>query len=279
MGQRIGILAGGGRFVPAAVHDFQKRGMTCVVAGMEWEASRQVARIASVFRWVSIGEPLQAISFFKENDVDGVMMLGKVRPSAVYRAKKLDPDSRRLLDGLRDQSVTAILRAAVAFLEARGISVLDPAPLLQPYFCDPGTLTKTPVPAGARADIDFGLPLAHRLADLDIGQTLVIRGRAVVAVEGMEGTDSTIRRGARIAGAGFSVVKAGRSSQDMRLDVPAVGLDTVRTIIRAGGAALGLEASKVAFFQKDKAVALADSHGLAIIVRSSAAGAGEGAIG
>jgi len=97
---------------------------------------------------------------------------------------------------------------------------------------------------------------------------MVIKDRAVVAVEGMEGTDRTIRRGGRLAGAGFSVVKAGRTHQDMRFDVPAVGLDTVRAIIRAGGAALGLDAGKVAFFQREEAVALAEERGVAIVART-----------
>ena len=270
MGQRIGIIAGGGRFVPAAIRDFQKRGLTCIVAGIEREASPRIARIASVFQWVGLGEPLQAVSFFRENRADGVMLLGKVRPSAVYRTENLSRDSRRLLDGLQDQSATVILRAAVAFLESQGIKVLDPGPFFEPYLCEPGLLTQTGLPAPPEADIDFGLPLARRLADLDIAQTLVVRRRTVVAVEGPEGTDAAIRRGARLAGPGFSVVKAGRTVQDMRLDVPAVGLDTIRTILKAGGAALGIDASKVAFFQRREAVALADSRGLAIVARPAA---------
>jgi UDP-2,3-diacylglucosamine hydrolase len=278
MGQRIGIIAGGGRFVPAAIRDFQKRGLTCVVAAIEREASRQIVRTASVFQWVSLGEPLKAVSFFRENQADGVMLLGKVRPSAVYRAENFSRDSQRLLEGLPDQSATVILRAAVAFLESHGIRVLDPGPFFEPYLCEPGLLTKTGLSASAEADIDFGLPLARRLADLDIAQTLVVRRRTVVAVEGPEGTDAAVRRGAKFAGPGFSVAKAGRTVQDMRLDVPAVGLDTIRAIVKAGGAALGLDAAKVAFFQRREAVALADSRGLAIVARP-AAGPGEAAVG
>jgi hypothetical protein len=270
MGQRIGIIAWEGRFVPAAIRDFQKHGLTCVVAGIEREASRRISRIASVFQWVALGEPLRAISFFRENRADSVMLLGKVRPSAISRPENLGRDSRRLLDGLQDQSATVILRAALAFLESQGIKVLDPGPFFEPYLCEPGLLTQTGLPAPAEADIDFGLPLARRLADLDIGQTLVVRRRTVFAVEGPEGTDAAIRRGAKFAGPGFSVVKAGRTVQDMRLDVPAVGLDTVRAIVKAGGAALGFDASKVAFFQRQEAVALADSRGLAIVARPAA---------
>jgi DUF1009 family protein len=117
-------------------------------------------------------------------------------------------------------------------------------------------------------DIDFGLRIARKAADLEIGQTLVVKEGAVVAVEGMEGTDRTIQSGGRLAGPGFVVVKAGRTSQDMKVDLPAVGLDTIKILLRAGGAALGLEAGKVAFFQKQAAVRLADARGASIVVRS-----------
>jgi DUF1009 family protein len=117
-------------------------------------------------------------------------------------------------------------------------------------------------------DIDFGLGIARQAADLEIGQTLIVRDGAVVAVEGMEGTDRTIQRGGRLVGPGFVVVKAGRTSQNIKIDLPAVGLDTVKTMLRAGGAALGLEAGKIAFFQKQAAVSLADAHGASIVVRA-----------
>jgi hypothetical protein len=207
------------------------------------------------------------VAFFRKNGADSVLMLGKIRPSTVTGAENSGRDPRRLIAVRPDDTATVLLRAAVAFLESQGLRVLDPGAFLEPYFCGPGPLTQTRLPEAAEADIDFGLPLARRLADLDIGQTLVVRRRAVAAVEGMEGTDAAIRRGARLAGAGFSVVKAGRTVQDMRLDVPAVGLDTVRAIVRAGGAALALDAARVVFFQKSEAAALADRHGLAIVAR------------
>jgi hypothetical protein len=268
MGRRIGIIAGAGRFVPAAVADFQKQGMTCVVAGIEGEASRRLAVIAGNFQWIRLTEPSKAAEFLRRNGADEVMLLGKVSPSAVIRSENLDPASRAILMGLRDLSATSVLRAAVVFLESRGLKVLDPREFLDPYLFAAGTLTKAGPTASADADIDFGLPLARRLADLEIGQTMVVRNRAIVAVEGMDGTDATIRRAGKLAGVGFSVVKAGRTSQDMRLDVPAVGLDTVRALVRAGGAALGLDAGKVAFFQRQEAVALADARGVAIVARS-----------
>jgi DUF1009 family protein len=267
MGQRIGILAGSGRFVPTAVADFQKKGVTCVVAGIEGEAARGLEKVSGVFRWFRIGDAAQAVSFFRENRIDEVMMIGKVRPQVVLRSENFDRETWTLIRNLKDQSPTVLLGAAVGFLEARGLRVLDPLPWLKPYFCEPATLTQATLPREVFGDIEFGLRLARQIADLDVGQTLVVKNSAVIAVEGMEGTDRAILRGGRLAGPGFSVVKAGRTSQDMRLDVPAVGLDTVKMILRAGGAALGLEASKVAFFQKGEALALANAHGVAIVAR------------
>jgi DUF1009 family protein len=264
MGKRIGILAGAGRFVPAAIADLRKRGHDCVVAAIEGEASPRLARAGEKFRWFSLARPGAAAAYLRENGVAGILMLGKVRPSTVYGLENSDPS---LLAGLSDRSATAILRAAVAFLESQGLRVLDPVPFLKAYLCPPGTLTRTEPPPAVLEDIDFGLPLARRLADLEIGQTVIVRRKAVVAVEGMEGTDLTIRRAARIAGGGFSVAKAGRTRQDMRLDLPAVGLDTVRAVVRAGGAAIGLDAGRVAFFQRSEAIALAEAHGVAITAR------------
>jgi DUF1009 family protein len=161
-----------------------------------------------------------------------------------------------------------ILDAAFAFLEDQGFKVLSPGPFLASYFCRPGVLTKATPTRAVLEDIVFGLRIARQAADLEIGQTLVVKGGAVVAVEGMEGTDRAIRRGGRLAGPGFVVVKAGRSSQDMRIDVPAVGLNTVKTLLQAGGVSLGIEARKVAFFQRQEAVFLADSQGVSIVVRA-----------
>ncbi|MEW5902455.1 MAG: LpxI family protein, partial [Acidobacteriota bacterium] len=155
----------------------------------------------------------------------------------------------------------------VDYIEANGLRVLNPQTLLKSIFCPEGTLTRKKPSLALLQDMDFGLRIARQMADSEIGQAVVVKNQAIVAVEGMEGTDRLIRRGGRLAGPGFVVVKAGRSAQDMRIDLPAVGLDTVRAVIQAGASALGLEASGVAFFQKKEAIELADRHALAIVVR------------
>lgn len=268
MGRRIGIVAGSGPFVGPAVSELSRSGFGTVVLGIEGETHPSVKKTADVFTRVRPGAVAQALAFFRCHGVSELLFLGKVRPDVIFRYDLLDTPARKLLEGIQVRSATALIKAVFGYLEAGGLKVLDPGPLLKPHFCDPGVLTRKKPSSESLADVDFGLRIARRIADLEIGQTVVIKGRAVVAVEGIEGTDGTIRRAGRLAGAGIVVVKAGRTAQDMRFDMPAVGLETVKALDRAGGAVLGIEAAKVALFQREEALALADSHGVSIIVRA-----------
>jgi hypothetical protein len=238
-----------------------------MVAALEGEASARLKTGADVLLWVKPGDLGRIVSFFQEKQVEEVIVLGKVRPATVFCQENFDPATWLMLEPLKQKSPTAVLREAFRFLEAAGLRVLDPFSMLQPFFCAEGVLTAVRPSPSVQEDIDYGLNVARQVADWEIGQTLIIKDRTVVAVEGMEGTDRAIRWGGQLAGPGFVAVKAGRTTQDMRIDVPAVGLDTVRTLIRAGAGALGLEASKVAFFQKQRSVQLADAHGLSIVAQ------------
>ncbi len=268
MGRRIGIVAGSGRFVAPAVTDLRRSGLRPVVLGIEGKTRPEIKRAAEVFTAVKPGEIGKALAFFKSNEVFEIMFLGKVEPSVIFRPEFLDTEARKLLRGVNGRSASALLEAVFGFLEANGLKVLNPASLLESHFCGPGVLTRKIPSPDTLGDVDFGLRVARLLADLEIGQTVVVKDGSIMAVEAIEGTDKAIRRGGSLAGPGFVVVKAGRTAQDSRIDVPAVGLDTVRTLVRAGGAALGIEAGKVAFFQREAAVALADAHGAAIVARA-----------
>jgi DUF1009 family protein len=268
MGRGIGIIAGSGRFVAEAIAGLRRSGLRCAVLGIKGESGPGLKGAADAFLSVAPGELDRAVTFFKSRGVSEILLLGKIRPDVVFGRENFEETAWRRLERVGTRSAPAVLEAAFALLEAQGLKILSPGPLLAPYFCRPGMLTRTdPSPAELR-DIDFGLDIAREAADLEIGQTLVVKDRAVVAVEGMEGTDRAILRGGRLAGAGFVVVKAGRTIQDLRVDVPAVGLDTVKTLLRAGGTALGLEAGKVAFFQREAAVSLADARSASIVVRA-----------
>ena len=268
MGRGIGIVAGSGRFVAGAVSELRRSGLRCVVLGIEGTSKPGLKRAADVFFSIKPGELGRALAFFRGQHVSEIILLGKVQPGVVFRQENFDGETWRRLQGVEERSATAVLKAVIAFLEAQGLKILSPGSFLSRFFCRPGVLTRAKPSPGIMKDIDFGLGIARQTADLEIGQTLIVKAGVVVAVEGMEGTDRAIQRGGRLSGPGFVAVKAGRTAQDMRLDLPAVGLDTVKTLLRAGGVALGLEAGKVALFQREEAVSLADAHGASIVVRS-----------
>lgn len=268
MGRGIGIVAGSGAFVAGALSELRRRGLRCVVLGIRGEAGPELKAAADAFLWIKPGELTRAAAFFKANGISETLLLGKVRTDVVFRRDQFEPETWKRMARIKKRSAPDILKEAFAFLELSGIKVLSPGPLLAPYFCRPGVLTKAVPTRALLEDIIFGLKTARQAADLEIGQTLVVKSGAVVAVEGLEGTDRAIRRGGRLAGPGFVVVKAGRSSQDMRIDVPAVGLDTVKALLQAGGVALGIEARRVAFFQREEGISLADSKGASIVVRA-----------
>jgi hypothetical protein len=267
MGPRIGLIAGGGDFPLLALTEAKRRGFACVVAGLRGAASAELKRDAEAFEWFGPTELEKLVSFLKSQDVRDAVLLGKVEHRTIFQKELRDEAVIQLLAQLPDQSPSAVLRTLIDFLTARGISILDPSFILAPFFCPEGTLGHTPVSEAVQAEAAFGWPLAKALADLDIGQTLVVKGRAVVAVEGMEGTDEAIKRGARLAGEGIVVLKVGRTGQDMRIDVPAVGLETIRTLAKVRAAALVIEAGKVPVFQKEEAVELASRERIVVLIK------------
>jgi DUF1009 family protein len=268
MGRGIGIVAGSGPFVSAAVSELGRRGFRCVVVGIKGESPPGLRTAAQSFLSVKPGELSRALAFFQGEGISEVLFLGKVRPGVVFRRENFDDQAWRRLAGLKEKSASDLLETVFTWLEAGGVKVLSPRFLLAPHFCRAGVLTGAAPTRAVLRDVRLGLKVARQTADLEIGQTVVIKDGVIVAVEDLEGTDRTIRRGGRLAGPGFVVVKAGRTAQDIRVDVPAVGLGTVKALVEAGGAALGIETGKVAFFQREEAVSLADSRGVSLVVRA-----------
>jgi len=267
MGRRIGLVAGSGRFPLQALAGARAQGYDCVVAGIRGEASPELKAAAEAFEWVGPTELDKLVSFFKAQGVTEIVLAGKVEPRTLIRKDLRDEDLARLLSQMKDRTPTAVLRSLFEFLTAQGIRVMDPSFLLAPYFASPGRLSRAEPSPPVLADAAFGWRLARAAADLEIGQTVVVKDGTIVSVEGMEGTDEAIRRAGRLAGEGIVAVKAARSRQDMRIDVPAVGLETVRTLVGAGAAALVFEAAAVPFFQRDEALAMADAHGLVVLAQ------------
>lgn len=242
-------------------------GDACVVAGIKGEAENILAERAENFEWFDVHEISHLIAFFKKNHVSEAVFAGKIDHRIIYKSEELSKTLPVLLKTAKVRTPTVLIQTAIQILGKQGIAIIDPTPFIASAFCEEGILTETKLSPKVEEDIDFGWKIVRQLADSDIGQTIIVKGKAIVAVEGMEGTDEAIKRSGELAGKGIVVVKVSRSSQDPRIDLPAVGLETVKSLILAGGEALGFEAKKIPFFQKEEAISLADSHGISIIAK------------
>jgi DUF1009 family protein len=265
MGQRIGIIAGSGEFPLLAVAEARRRGFETVVAAVRGEAEEAFAEAFPDAAWFGPGELGGLVGFLKDRGITEILIAGKVRPGSVLKPGAVDAAALRVRDMAGEMSPSRLIGSLIAFLEGQGIRVLDPSPFLADGLLPPGVLTRTgPTPAGW-ADIGRGFAVARTLADLDAGQTVVVKDGAVVALEGIEGTDAAILRAGGLAGPGTVVVKVARGHQDPRIDLPGAGLRTVRSLVEARAAVFAFEAGKVVLFRKEESVALADGHGIALV--------------
>ena len=269
MGCRIGIIAGSGEFPSLILKEAQKLGYSCVVAGIKGEAEASLKDKVGVFEWIDVGEIMNLVSFFKKNGVKEAVFAGKIDPRIIFKREKFNETSHRILAQGEERSPTTIIKSIIDFMSREGIQITDPTPFITSSFCREGILTETKPSPESEEDIAFGWGIAKHIADSDIGQTVVVKDKSIVAVEGMEGTDEAIKRGGRLAGKGTVVVKVSRSFQDARIDLPAVGLNTVKSLIEAGSKALCFEAHRIPFFQKEESLSLADDNKISIIVKKS----------
>ena len=267
MGRRIGVIAGSGEFPYYVCEEAQNLGFSCVVAGIKGEAESSFWEKVGVFEWFNIHEIENVIAFFRKNDVNEVVFAGKFDHRIIYKNRELAKMLSVTLANGEDRSPTSLIHAVIKMFSARGISIQDPTKYIAAAFCKPGFLTKTIPSQEEEKDILYGWEVARKLADFDIGQTVVVKNKAVVALEGIEGTDETIRRGGQLAGDGFVVVKVSRTSQDPRVDLPAIGINTVKSLVQAGGRALVFEAEKIPFFQREEAIILGEAHRVSIVAK------------
>jgi DUF1009 family protein len=265
----LGIIAGSGEFPALLLGEAQGLGYSCVIAGIRGEARPGLKKRVGAFKWVGVGAISDLVSFFKENGVHEAVFAGKVEHRAIFKKEGFDEASLLLLAQNKEGSPAAVIKRVIDFLREKGIEIKDPAPFLASFFCREGILTETKLSPEIEEDIGFGWKVAKDIARMDIGQTVVVKDKTVVAVEGMEGTDEAIKRGGHLAGAETVVVKVSRPFQDARVDLPAVGLKTIKSLVEAKARALCFEAEKMPFFEREKAVLLADAKGISIVAKKS----------
>ena len=270
---RLGLIAGNGRF-PFLVLDAaraQGHDVTIVAAKEETfpELSDAARRHGASIHWISLGQLGKCISVLREAGVTHAVMAGQVKHTKIF-AGGIVPDLAFLsvLKQLTSKNTDGLIGAVANVLHDRGIELMDSTSLLQPLLARPGVLSRRGPTDDEQKDFEFGYRMADAIAALDIGQTIAVKHQAVVAVEAMEGTDEVIGRAGHLAGPGVRIVKVAKPNQDMRFDVPVVGIATIHAMRVAGANALSVDAGKTLMIDGDAVIASADEAGITIVGRS-----------
>ncbi len=262
---RWGLIAGNGRFPFLVLEGARSQGIEMAVIALREEASPELERVATRLHWVSLGELGKALELLHQEGVNKAVMAGQVKHNKIFSSIRPDWKLAKLLFSLGVKNTDALIGAVAKVLEAEGIELVDSTAFLKPLVPEPGVLTRRTPDGSEAADIAYGRGIARRIAGLDLGQTVVVRDRACVAIEAMEGTDETIERAARLAGgARLVIVKVSKPQQDMRFDVPVVGLPTVEVMKRSHATALAVDAGRTLLFDRARLIDAADAAGIAI---------------
>jgi len=260
-----GLIAGNGQFPFLVLEAARSQGIDFTVIAIREEASPELEKIASRFHWVSLGELSRTLELLHQEGVTRAVMAGQVKHNKIFSSIRPDWKLAKLLLSLPLKNTDSLIGAVARVLESEGIQLVDSTTFLKPLIPAPGVLTRRAPNEQEAADIAYGRDIARQIAGLDLGQAVVIRDRACVAIEAMEGTDETVERAARIAeGGSLVLVKVSKPRQDMRFDVPVVGLKTVEVMQRCRVSALGMDAGRTLLFDRARVIEAADAAGIAI---------------
>lgn len=263
----IGLVAGGGKLPIIFADIAKKRGDKVIGIGIKDVTSLEIESHVDKFIWFELAAFQKMLFACIANRINKIVLLGKLRKDIFFKnAEGFDADTKSLLGKLNDNRDSSIFVKAKEFMAKMGIEVMDPTVYLKELMPARGVITKRAPSAEEADDIARAKTIATELARFDIGQTITVKNKTVIAIEAIEGTDETIQRAGALSSRGFVVVKVARPNQDMRFDIPLVGLETVQGVIKAGGTALALEAEKTFLIDRQEIIALADSNNLAIEV-------------
>jgi len=268
---RLGLIAGNGRFPFLVLDAARAQGHDVTVIATKEEAFPELdaaaARHSTPIHWISIGQLGKCIALLKDAGATHAVMAGQVKHTRIFGGIIPDLTFVAVLRQLTSRNTDGLIGAVAKVMHERGIELIDSTSLLQPLLAKPGVLTKRPPTADEQQDFEFGWRMADAIAGLDIGQTIAVKHRAVVAVEAMEGTDEVIGRAGHLAGPGVRVIKVAKPKQDMRFDVPVIGFATIQAMRVAGASALSIDAGKTLVLDGDAVFASADEAGITIIGR------------
>jgi DUF1009 family protein len=275
---KLGLIAGNGRFPFLLLDAARSNGLTVVVAAIKEETDPEIDTRAAAdpeiqVHWLSLGELSRLIETFQREGVTRAVMAGQVKHKQIFSAIRPDWRLAKLLLNLRTRNTDVLLGAIAKVLADEGIELISSTHYLEPLLAQPGILTTRAPSEDEQKDIAYGRTVARAIAGYDLGQTVVIAAQACVAVEAMEGTDATIARAGQLLQSRdeastlrphLTVVKVAKPNQDMRFDVPVIGVATIKTMQSAGATCLSIEAGRTLLFDREAIVATADNAGIAI---------------
>jgi DUF1009 family protein len=264
--EKIGLIAGNKKF-PILFSEAAKRKNYYIVAvAIKGDTSPKLRKCVDKIYWIGLDEFRKIFEIFKTEGINKIVMAGQISPQRLFSSEiTKDEELKSLLNSIEDKKADTIFSAIADKLKSFGFELLDSTTFVEELLPKKGTLTEREPGFAEWDDIYFGLDLARAVAYLDIGQAVAVKNKAIVAVEALEGTDNLIRRAGRIAGGDITIVKVSKPKQDMRFDIPVVGLNTVKNIIRAGVACLAIEAGKTLFIDRTPSIALANKKGVSIV--------------
>lgn len=268
MTEKLGLIAGRGLFPLEIARAARARGLSIFAVAIRDNTDPLLGELVDETSWCYLGEIGKLIESFRTAGVTRAVMAGKVLKANLYQdlaALRPDAVALRMVASLRDRKDDSILGAIADTLREHGIELVSQTEWVPELLVGEGVLGAQQITPKQLADVEFGFPIAKAIGGLDIGQTVLVKDRAVMAVEAIEGTDAAIRRGGELAVNGVCMVKVAKPSQDPRFDVPAIGVETLRNLVEVRAGVLAVEAGKTLIFEREKVLALADAAGIAVM--------------
>lgn len=262
----LGLIAGNGKFPFAFAKKAKEQGYHVYAAGIKGDTSVFLKFLVDKYKSFPVGELDKIFSYLRDSGAKEVIMAGQVNPDNLFEKDlHLDEEFTKLFAALKDRKADTIFAALGDKLKDYGLELIDSTFLIQDHLAPKGVLTKRQPSIQEKEDIAFGCKIAKAMGGLDIGQTVVIKEKAIVAIEAMEGTDKTILRGGKIACDGAVVVKMSKPDQDLRFDVPVIGPRTLRSMKKSNTACIAIESGKTIIIDREKTVKMADQYDLCIV--------------
>ena len=266
----LGLIAGAGRFPILLANSYKKTaGNKIEAVGFYGETNPDLEKYVDRLTIIAVGQLGKLVNTLKSAGVKKAVMAGQIAPKRLYdslQSLKFDIRGMKLFMSLPDKKADTIFGAVVRELEIEGIQLIDSTTFLADSLPKKGILTKRKPDEDQLRDIEFGSKIAVEMGGLDVGQTVIVKNLSTVAIEAIEGTDEAIRRAGKIAGAGTVVVKMAKPKQDMRFDVPIVGMTTIETMKEPGAAVLAISEGKALILDMDEVIRKADEYGISIVV-------------